>query len=389
MAELYTTRCADLRAFWVEWLSQCAPDLLHLHGHSLTASLSLMEAAAELRIPIVSTLHNAPVLCPRGDFITWRGVVCDGRAELLKCVRCTTATRFGAGGGAIMAAATPLLSRWPVPASSGWSPLRSALHYPALQRLHLDAQRDTLRIADRWHVFSEWSRQALILNGTPPERIVLLRHPLPVSQPSPDSRPSRVPRSGPLRLGFFGRFTKVKGLSVLLEAVRRLADAPLQLEIYGQAQGGEASVEAQVREADAADARIVWRGRIPHSDQARALARLDVVVVPSLWIETGPLTVLEAFGAAVPVLGSDLSGINEWVREGASGWLFPAGDVAALAAKILRLCADPGMLDAAHHFPALDSVATHAAGVAEIYESVLARAPQAPPGCETFQESRS
>ena len=369
MPDIYTTRCADLRAFWLEWLAQRGPDLLHLHGHSLTVSLSLMEAAAELRIPMVSTLHNVPSLCPRGDFLTWRGVVCDGRAELLKCIHCTTASRTNAMGGAMMAAATPLLSLLPVPASSGWTPLRSALHYPALQRMHLESQRDMLQIVTRWHVFSEWSRQALLLNGVSPERIVLLRHP----HPSHSSHHSHASHSGPLRLGFFGRFNKVKGLAVLLDAIRRLPDAPLQLEIYGKAQSpAEELVEAQVREAAAADSRILWRGRIPHSEQPDTMGRLDVLVVPSLWIETGPLTVLEAFAAGVPVLGSDLSGINEWVRPDQNGWLFPPGNGAALAEKIASLCANRSLLEGARHFPAVDSAAVHAAGVMEIYESALA-----------------
>lgn len=395
MPELYTTRCPDLRSYWVEWLSERRPDVLHLHGHSLVVSLSLMEAAAELGIPIVSTLHNAILLCPHGDFLTWRGVVCDGRAELLKCMRCTTASRanaaiqakyaspFGAAAGAMMAAATPLLSLLPVPNSTGWPLLRSALHYPALLRMHLDCQRKMLELASCWHVFSEWSRQALILNGAPQERIVVLRHPSPApsragtcdppaSHASPKSHDSR--ESNPheiLRLGFFGRFYKAKGVPLLLEALRRLPDAPLQLEVYGQAQdSGEAVIEAQVREAAAADSRIVCRGRIPHSAQAEALSRLDAVVVPSVCVETGPLTVLEAFAAGVPVLGSDLSGINEWVQEGRNGWLFPPGNAAALAGKIARLCAEPALLKTARHFPALDSMATHAARVMQIYESV-------------------
>jgi glycosyltransferase involved in cell wall biosynthesis len=408
MPEMYTTRCPDLRAHWAEWLPRHRPDLLHVHGHTLAISVSLMQAAAELGIPMVFSLNNAPLLCPRGDFLTWRGVACDGRAELLKCMSCVTATRCGAGefgassasrflgaaAGAMMAAATPLLSRLPVPETRAWSTLSSALHYPGLQRMYFDSQREMLAIPSRWHVFSRFSRQSLILNGVPPERILLLRYPLPDSSQGSDLLP-RVKRGGKMRLGFFGRFHHVKGIPVLLDAVRRLPDAPLQLEIYGQAQGsGEAAMEERVRCAAAQDSRIVWRGRIPHSDQPEALARLDVLVVPSLWVETGPLTVLEAFAARVPVLGSDLSGINEWVEEGRNGWLFPPGNGAVLAEKIARLCEDPALLETARHFPPLDSIVTHAAGIMEIYESALSAhaGRTAPPDSrtagETLQESR-
>jgi glycosyltransferase involved in cell wall biosynthesis len=385
MPEMYTTRCADLRAHWADWLPRHRPELLHVHGNTLAISVSLMQAATDLGIPIVFSLNNAPLLCPRGDFLTWRGLACDGRAELLKCMSCVTATRCGAGetgaspasrflgaaAGAMMAAVTPLLSQWPVPETRDWSKLSSALHYPGLQRMRFDAQEEMLAIPTRWHAFSRFSRQSLMLNGVPPERIHLLRYPLPDSSQGSDLLP-RVKGNGKLRLGFFGRFHKVKGIPVLLDAVRRLPDAPLQLEIYGQAQGsGEAAIEQQVRQAAATDSRVIWRGRIPHSEQPETLARLDALVVPSLWVETGPLTVLEAFAARVPVLGSDLSGINEWVEEGRNGWLFPPGNDTVLAEKIARLCANPSLLETARDFPPLDSTSTHATGVLEIYESAL------------------
>jgi glycosyltransferase involved in cell wall biosynthesis len=371
MPELYTTRVAGMRDFWKQWLARHRPDVLHLHGRTLAISLSMMEAAADLNIPMVSTLHNVPMLCPRGDYLTWKGAVCDGRVELLKCIRCTTATRAGGLAGVTMAALTPLLARLPVPDSAGWSRGKSALHYPGLLRMQMKAQSEMLGIVRRWHVFSHWSRQALELNGVPHEKIVLVRHPL-IGSGGHETAPPRVPRGADLRIGFFGRFHKVKGLTILLEAMRMLPDAALRLEIFGGAQAGlEAPIAAQEEAAAARDPRIVWRGTIPHSQQPAALAALDVVVVPSVWVETGPLTVLEAFSAGLPVVGSDLSGINEWVSEGKNGWLFPPGNSTALSAILERLSRDPTLAASARQFPALDSIRNHAAKIMDIYQSLF------------------
>jgi len=376
MPELYTTRVPGMRTFWKSWLEGHRPDVLHFHGRTLAVSQSMMEAAADLNIPMVFTLHNVPMLCPRTDYITWKGTVCDGRVELLKCVRCTTATRAasvmgsaaGAAAGIAMAALTPLLERLPVPDTSGWSRSQSALHYPGLLRMQFNAHQEMFGIVRRWHVFSAWSRQALELNGVPHEKIVLVRHPGPAS-----ARATRQEAtSTDLRIGFFGRFVRVKGLPVLLEAMRKLPDAALRLEIFGDAQEGlEDGMAAQVKAAVARDPRIVWRGRIPHHEQSAALAGLDLVVVPSIWVETGPLTVLEAFSAGLPVVGSDLSGINEWVTEGKNGWLFPQGNSTALAAILERLARDRSLIDAAREFPVLDSAQQHAAKIMEIYSSLF------------------
>jgi GT2 family glycosyltransferase len=71
---------------------------------------------------------------------------------------------------------------------------------------------------------------------------------------------------------------------------------------------------------------------------------VDLLVVPSVWIENAPFIIREAFAAGAPVVASDLGGMSEMVRDGENGRLFPAGDAAALA-KIFKELADrPGDL---------------------------------------------
>jgi glycosyltransferase involved in cell wall biosynthesis len=60
----------------------------------------------------------------------------------------------------------------------------------------------------------------------------------------------------------------------------------------------------------------------------------DLNAVPSLWLETGPLVVLEAKAAGLPIIGSRLGGIAELVREPEDGMLVPPGDVMAWARAI-------------------------------------------------------
>ena len=64
---------------------------------------------------------------------------------------------------------------------------------------------------------------------------------------------------------------------------------------------------------------------------------VDVLVVPSMWIENAPFIIREAFAAGVPVIASDLGGMAEMVRDGVDGLLFPPGDARSLAACLRRL----------------------------------------------------
>jgi glycosyltransferase involved in cell wall biosynthesis len=74
------------------------------------------------------------------------------------------------------------------------------------------------------------------------------------------------------------------------------------------------------------------------------LKEYDLVAVPSRWLETGPLVVLEAFAAGVPVLGSDLGGIAELVEHDVNGLLVPPSSVADWQRALCRFLDDPTLL---------------------------------------------
>ena len=73
------------------------------------------------------------------------------------------------------------------------------------------------------------------------------------------------------------------------------------------------------------------------------LARLDALVLPSVWLENSPLAIEEAFAGGVPVIASDLGGMAESVRHEVDGLRFPAGDADALSRCLRRLIDEPGL----------------------------------------------
>jgi glycosyltransferase involved in cell wall biosynthesis len=75
-------------------------------------------------------------------------------------------------------------------------------------------------------------------------------------------------------------------------------------------------------------------------DVPRLLAATDVFVLSSKGWEGLPLTVLEAMAAALPVIASDVGGTGEAIENGRTGFLYPPGDVDALAQHIRKLAGD-------------------------------------------------
>ena len=71
---------------------------------------------------------------------------------------------------------------------------------------------------------------------------------------------------------------------------------------------------------------------------------MDMCVIPSLWPETGPLTVYDAWNAGIPVIGTDMAGIAERVTHGENGLLFSRSDSVGLQECILRFFNEPALL---------------------------------------------
>jgi glycosyltransferase involved in cell wall biosynthesis len=79
---------------------------------------------------------------------------------------------------------------------------------------------------------------------------------------------------------------------------------------------------------------------------AAILARIDVLVIPSLWYENAPLVLLEALANRCPVIVADVPGLVEPLRPELDGWAFHPGDAGDLAARLAWVAAHREVLDA-------------------------------------------
>jgi glycosyltransferase involved in cell wall biosynthesis len=145
-------------------------------------------------------------------------------------------------------------------------------------------------------------------------------------------------------IGYVGRLAQAKGVDLLLEAFRRLAEE--QLTFQGLIVGGgpaEAEIRAQV-EALGLASRVRLAPAAPHDEVARYYNCLDIAVVPSRtmpgWKEQFGRVLIEAMACGVPVVGSDSGAIPEVIAAARGGVTFPEGDAAQLTAQLRRLLED-------------------------------------------------
>jgi glycosyltransferase involved in cell wall biosynthesis len=328
------SRAAEIPGF-EELLQEFRPDVVHLHSFSEACGLSQARAAKAFGARLVVTVHAPGFTCIKGNLIDARGRVCDGVMRERRCTRC----RVHNGGAPYpLAAAVALQKGWPFHAESPGA-LAHLLTGRQLTGAFQAAWRELMDRADALHVLAEWSREVLLRNGAPPEKVHLIRTAGPQPLPPRQRRPMQ---NGVLRLVNWGRCHPVKGLHLVVEAIRRLPkDAAIQLDFYGPYWDGTYGQRLQRRIAG--DPRFRLMGSFHKDALLPRLQAYDLAVVPSTCLETGPLTVLEAFAAGLPVAGSDLGGIRELLEPAEGCYLVPLS-VPDWVALLRHLLVDPSAL---------------------------------------------
>lgn len=119
----------------------------------------------------------------------------------------------------------------------------------------------------------------------------------------------------PFRFGFLGQIRQTKGLEQLVDAFIALRKPGIELHIGGR---GDLEYEKKLKRKAEYHASIRWCG---HVNASSFLRSIDVLVVPSLWHDTAPLVLIEALKEGTPVLASNRGGIPEFVSEN-TGWLY-------------------------------------------------------------------
>ncbi|HOW76261.1 MAG TPA: glycosyltransferase, exosortase A system-associated [Candidatus Competibacteraceae bacterium] len=150
-------------------------------------------------------------------------------------------------------------------------------------------------------------------------------------------------KDGSRVLGFIGSFYAYEGLALLLEALPALLQQVPDVRILLVGGGPqEQALKQQAQALNIAD-KVVFTGRVPHAEVNRYYDLIDVLVYPRLSMRltelVTPLKPLEAMAQGQLFIASDVGGHRELIRDGETGVLFRAGDVADLTAKALELFA--------------------------------------------------
>ncbi len=340
------------------WLAEERPDVFHLvSGYLLTGTT--LHAAHELAIPSVVMLMDFWFLCPRISMLKSNGQISQLPIDPARCAQCLGEERR------VFRRLGQLL---PGPMAAYWRSRRDAVQHLEKRAAYL---HESLGLAEKIVSGSQFLRNVHIEAGVSPDRIVYLRQGLELSHGRVEDLAKS--RSTQLRVGYIGQIAELKGVHVLVEAVRRIADPRLDVRLYGNANRFP-RYTTRLRGIIGADPRIRFAGEYRGaSELTRVMRDLDVIVVPSLWYENSPNVILEAFAHHTPAVVTNFGGMAELVQHDRDGLRFALGDADSLAAQLRRLLDEPELLPRlVAGIKPVKSVAEETDAIESIYHEAMA-----------------
>lgn len=143
-----------------------------------------------------------------------------------------------------------------------------------------------------------------------------------------------------IRLLFVGRLAPVKGLRVLLDALKGLAEDLPQLRLVLVGDGPDRK-NLEAAAAPLGDM-VHFTGYLSQAEVAQAMQACDIFVLPS-FAEGVPVVLMEAMASLKPVIATQVAGVGELVEDGTNGFIVPPGDVKNLTRRIRQLVEDPDL----------------------------------------------
>jgi len=303
----------DVESRFSEILDKVKPDIAHLH-HLLFLSTGIVDKLKKLKIPVIFTLHDYWLICPKGQLIRSNLDICKNPSSN-NCLWCL----------GLSLNIKNLFKRL--------FNLRIRLNRKSYGPEHIYKNVD-LFIAP-----SRYLRDKFIKFGIPKEKILYADNGINLDLFQDTGKTC----SDKVRFGFIGTLIPSKGAHVAIKAFNMLKGDKAILKIYGNPprNNGIWDYFSRIKAVARGNKNIRFMGVFDNKEIANIFKEMDVLIFPSVWEENSPLVLHEAILTKTPVLASDIGGVSELVKNAGNGFLFSPGNAKELYKHIRNIIENP------------------------------------------------
>ncbi len=276
-------------------LDDFKPDIVHLNNFQRQLSASIIKPIKKRNIPIVFTAHDLQAICPNKTMLDSQIKICEKcKGGLYKnCIKkkCIKNSKLKSILGAIENS------------------------YYRIKKIYKE-QIDFIITP------SEFYRKKIIEDGINENKIIPMHNFIDI--------PSNVN----INIGdyaiYFGRISEEKGIFNLIDAFSKTKHGKLYFAGTGPDE------ERLIKETNklGIEERVKFLGYLQQNELKKYIDNSRFAVLPSIWYDNCPYSVLETLGQGKAILGSNIAGIPELVKDEFSGLVFKFNDINDLTNKL-------------------------------------------------------
>lgn len=280
-------------------LDDFKPDIVHLNNFQRQLSASIIKPIKKRNIPIVFTAHDLQAICPAIVMLDNEKNICDKciNGKYMNCIK----------GKCIKN-----------------SSLKSLLG--AIEGKYYRNKKIYPKQIDKIITPSEFYKEKLEEDGIKSEKIEALHNFIDI-----DDYNVKIEDEGYAL--YYGRIIKEKGVLNLIKAFKNIKN--YQLYIAGDGPDIE-KVKKYIKDNKLED-KIKLLGFLNSDEVKEYVRKARFIVVPSVWYENCPYSVLETLVMGKPIIGSNLGGIPELVKDNENGLIYKYNDIKELGNKMQEL----------------------------------------------------
>lgn len=308
------------------------PEVAHI-GHLNHLSTGIIDILNKHRIPVVYTLHDFWLMCPRGQFLqrNYDGIkmhqLCY-KQENQKCAEiCYKMYHSGYKESPERSMEYEIRHRIP----EGKDALNDLLFWTNWVDTRMDETRSIVQKTGIFIAPSKYLMNRFINDfQMPRKKIRYLDYGFPLQYLTTVGKKKDKEL---FTIGYIGTHIPSKGLNILIDAFKKISK-PAYLKIWGHKE--IQSTRALMKMAEGSINTIYFNGEYINKNLANEVfSEVDCIVVPSIWAENSPLVIHEAQACRIPVITADFGGMSEYVHHKINGLLFRHRDSNSLAEQIL------------------------------------------------------
>jgi glycosyltransferase involved in cell wall biosynthesis len=268
-------------------LKEKSPDIIHTHNLDGISPIIWSEAK-KLNIPVVHTVHDYHLLCPHSTLLHRNLSICSEPNFFCKLYR-----------------------KW----YKMMAPNIDVLVSPS--QFLLDLFKDAKFQAKDFRV---------IPNG--------------ITLKTNDVLKNNNLRQNKISLLYMGQLEKHKGIEILIQAFSSIPNDNITLNIAGKGR-----LEKNIIDISEKDSRIKFHGFVSGDLKEELFKSNDFLVLPSIWYENAPVSIIEAYDNGLGIIGSNIGGIPEMITDGETGYIFQPGDITQLRSVLLKIIETPDLIE--------------------------------------------